>query len=510
MTERRDVIVIGAGQNGLTCACQLADAGYRVVVLEQLSEPGGMLDVTEFHPGFRAPTNVSWWPYAPDHPFARLRLEQHGLAWVETAVETLALTDTGVVELNGQEQVGSIDDNVVGFQHEADRFAAALRPLLQAPPPINANDATLKRLEAGRLLLGLRRLGQVHLRELLRIATSPFYDWVSEWVDSPALRGALAFDAVLGSHNGPRSPGTVLQYLIRRALAPELRQPVTGSVIPALRQAADARGVFLRTATRVERILVESGQVTGVVLDSGDVVRALRIVSTLDPRTTVNQLVGARHFETGFVTAINKLRGQGNVARLLLALDGEPTISGLSQEQLRQRILIAPDIDGLEQAFDRTKYGESGGVPALELSIPSLVDANLAPAGSYVVCITAMFAPNALRGGWDGTAREKMTRSVLAVLSEHAPELADQIVASALICPPDIERRYNAPGGHWHHVELALDQFWLTRPVAGAARYRLPVDGLYLGGAGAHPGGGISGWNGAHAATALCEDERGA
>lgn len=507
MTKRGDVIVIGAGHNGLTCAMELADAGYRVVVLEQGDSPGGMLDATEFRAGFTAPYSVNFWPTAPNHPFMKLRLEQHGLQWAGPAVSTLALGGGEVVDLSRLGRHTSNDDNVAGFYRETERFAAALRPFLERPPPIDAQDGALKSTELMRLLFGLRRIGQPALRELLRIVSSPFYDWVAEWMEAPALRGALAFDAVQGTHAGPRSPGTVLKFLLHNALSPCIRQPVLGSVRPALNSALESRGVFLRTSARVRKILVESGQVTGVVLDGGDTLRSLRVVSTVDPKTTVNQLVGARYFETGFVKAISHVRARGNVARLLLALDAAPQFANVDESQLSSRILLVPDIDTLDAAFDRSKYGEQSKQLALEVSIPSVLDPAIAPEGCHVLSANVIYTPYDIKGGWDEAARANLLNLVIETLSQYAPGIAGAIVGASLAVPPDIEARYGVAGGHWHHGELAMDQFWITRPTPDAARYRLPVTGLYLGGAGAHPGGGITGWSGSHAARVLSEDE---
>jgi phytoene dehydrogenase-like protein len=249
----------------------------------------------------------------------------------------------------------------------------------------------------------------------------------------------------------------------------------------------------------VARVLVEEGRAQGVELANGETLRAGLVISNADPRTTLDKLVGARNLETGVVRRVASIRMQGTSAKLHLALDGLPAFTGLSEAQLGQRLVIAPSMKYIERAFNSAKYGETSAAPALDISIPTLHDPGLAPAGKHVLSAIVQFAPYDLRAGWDNHKQEFKQR-VISLLADYAPGIEAQIVASELLTPVDLEREYHISGGHWHHGEISLDQIMMMRPFAGATQYAMPLDGLYLCGAGAHPGGGVMGLAGRNAA----------
>jgi phytoene dehydrogenase-like protein len=219
------------------------------------------------------------------------------------------------------------------------------------------------------------------------------------------------------------------------------------------------------------------------------------------------ELVGARYFDTGFVRRIHNLRMRGNAARLHLALDGLPAFTGLEEQDHGQRLLIAPDMDYVERAFNPAKYGEWSARPVMEISIPSVSDASLAPAGGHVLSATVQYAPYHLKGGWNDATTAEFYDLAIERIARYAPGIRSQVVHADLVTPAMLESRYRVHGGHWHHGELALDQFLFVRPVVGAAQYALPLKGLYLCGAGAHPGGGISGAAGRNAALTVLDEE---
>ncbi len=498
-----DVIVVGAGHNGIVCANRLAKAGARVVLLEAAAEPGGMLGATEFHPGFFAPSCVAHWPVTSAAPFAELGLQRHGLEFVDHNSPTLALHKDGAIDVYGRR---TASDGITAFNDAVLRYTKALDRLVESPPPISHDGRDVNRGEATRILLSSRRVGRDDFREILRLIGTNVYDWSEEWFDDEPIRAALGLEAVMGHFAGPRSPGTVLSFLLRQMLGAGLQQPQYRQVGSALRRAMQAAGVHLRTDTAVREILVESGRVTGVVLANGDTLRALHVVSTLDPRKTIFGLAGAQHFETGFLKPLNHYRANGCVARLLLALSGPPKFSKLQSKDLNARLLLVQDRAELERAFDAAKYRQYSQAPAMEVTVPTTMDAELAPTGQHILCANVIYAPANLAGGWDQAARAGFIECAMRTLEQHAPGIGEQVIASQLLTPLDLEQEFGVTGGHWHHGELAADQFWAMRPVPGAARYRLPVSGLYLGGAGAHPGGGVHGWPGALAAAAVLED----
>jgi phytoene dehydrogenase-like protein len=230
------------------------------------------------------------------------------------------------------------------------------------------------------------------------------------------------------------------------------------------------------------------------------------VVSSADPKTTFLRLLGCEHLDAGFVRRVSQLRSRGLTAKLHLALSRLPEFPGLAAIALRGRLLIAPSSDYIERAYNHAKYNEFSTEPMLELTIPTLADPALAPPGRHVLSAIVQYAPYALEGGWMGQ-RQRFTDIIVETLGRYAPGLPECIVASELLAPPDIEREFRISGGHWHHAELALDQFFMVRPVPGATRYRSPLAGLYLCGAGSHPGGGVMGLAGRNAARALIREK---
>ena len=265
----------------------------------------------------------------------------------------------------------------------------------------------------------------------------------------------------------------------------------------------------IRTRSPVARIVTKGDAVSGVELEDGEKIAAGTVVSNADPARTLLGLLGARHLETGFVHRIRHFRSKGMAAKLHLALDGPPAFARLPAGLAGERLVIAPDLVYLEHAFDHAKYGQCSPDPALEITVPTAHDGSLAPAGKHVLSAIVSYAPHDPRASGDGPRRELLERA-LAVLERHAPGLRRLVVASELLLPADIEREFRITGGHWHHGELALDQFMMMRPVPGAAQYAMPMNGLFLCGAGCHPGGGVMGSAGRNAANAVLATERAA
>jgi phytoene dehydrogenase-like protein len=257
----------------------------------------------------------------------------------------------------------------------------------------------------------------------------------------------------------------------------------------------------------VERIIIENGRAAGVETAAGERFESRLVVSNADPRRTLLELAGARHAEAGFVRRVSNFRTRGNAAKMHLALDGLPNIDGLDAHALRGRLVIAPDEDYVERAFNPAKYGECSAEPVVEMIIPTLADADLAPNGHHILSAVVQYAPFALAGGWTDGAHAAFRDTVLATIERYLPGLGARVVASELLTPADIEREFGITGGHWHHGELTLDQFFFVRPVAGAAQYRMPIDGLWLCGAGAHPGGNVSGAPGYNAAREILREK---
>jgi len=514
MTDKYDAIVVGGGHNGLVCAALLARSGKQVLVLEANDQVGGAAVTREFAEG-HAVSACAHLLYQLQ-PSVRKDLKLSPKLASEN-MTTIALGDDGQhVRINGKSVEGVSDADAGsyrGFHKRMTRFADLLRTFFNKTPPRLGTKEVKDLLTLGQLGFDVRRLGKTEMREFLRLIGMNIHDELTERFESSLLKGAVSLDAVLGTHLGPRSPNTIMTYLYRLAGDHgRVASPVggMGSISDELAHVARESGVTIRTGMPVSRIVIDNGRVAGVETESGERFDSMTVISNVDPKQTIMGLVGARHVETGFTHRIHHMRMKGNAAKLHLALDGLPTIDGLTKEDYAQRIVIAPDEHYVERAFNPAKYGESSPEPVLEITFPSFRDAALAPMGQHVMSAVVQYAPYALKGGWTEEARQEFEAAAIRAIERYAPDITTRITASELLTPADIEREFHITGGHWHHGELTLDQFLFVRPVCGAAQYRMPVDGLYLCGAGAHPGGGVSGAAGRNAARAILSREKAA
>ncbi|MGH8251126.1 MAG: phytoene desaturase family protein [Steroidobacteraceae bacterium] len=519
MTDRDRIVIVGAGHNGLVCAAYLAKAGRDVVVLEAAGQVGGAAVTREFSPGYRV-SACAHVCYQLDRGIAdELKLSSHRLKAARANLRTIALAAGGehLVLDQGQVDSGPLPDHdrsaLSGFHARMLKFAGVLAKQHNRRPPRIAAGGRADFAGVAMLGLDIRRLGRESMREFLRIAGINIYDVLEETFESPLLKGAIALDAVLGSNLGPRSNNSVLTLLHRiSGIAAGATQGTwlpeggMGAISEALAAAARAHGATIRIESPVAKITLDGDRVSGVELEDGEKIAAGTVVSNADPARTLLQLLGAPHLETGFVHRIRHFRARGMAAKLHLALDMLPAFARLPAERAGERLLIAPDPGYIERAFDHAKYGQCSPDPALEITIPSVHDRSLAPAGKHVLSAVVQYAPFDPRASTP-SARSELLNRTLGVLERYAPGLHRHIVASELLLPADLEREFRLTGGHWHHGELALDQFLMLRPVPGAAQYAMPVGGLFLCGAGCHPGGGVMGSAGRNAANAVLASE---
>jgi len=515
---RYDCIVVGGGHNGLVCAAYLARGGRSVLVLEAADEVGGAAVTREFAPGFRVSACAHLLHSMSAAMIRDLRLEDHGLKFSARQMPTFALSaDGGSVALgatavttstNPLESGAAVADAAAypGYVALLNRLAQTLRPMLESVPPRLGTGAWADKRALLQLGWQIRRLGRQDMRQLLRIAGMNVYDLLKEHFKSPLLQGALGFDAVLGSNFGPRSPGSVFTLLYRLAAAHDangasLTQPQggLGALSRALSAAAVASGAEVRTNAAVKRISIRDHRAAGVVLTSGETIAADNVISNVDPQATFLRLLGPEYLDAGFTRRVSHLRTRGLAAKLHLALEDRPKFTGVSEDALGGRLLIAPSLEYLERAFNHSKYGEFSTAPAIEIAIPTVNDPTLAPSGMHVLSAVVQYAPHTLKAGWE-QGRQQFVDVVVGTLERYSPGLAKSITSAQLLTPADIERQFRITGGHWHHAELALDQFFMMRPVPGAAQYQTPIEGLYLCGAGCHPGGGVMGTAGRNAA----------
>ena len=506
-----DVLMVGAGHNGLVCAHALAKAGKRVLVLEAAAQAGGCAATREFAPGYSVSSCAQWLTQLSPEVMKNMALESHGLAYAARDLSSVSLAEDGDhLVLAGDALSGagiSAEDQAAyrDFNNRMQRFTGLLAKAFTARAPKLVESNFADRLTLIKLGIGLKLLGKNDMNDLMRIILINMYDVMNENFNHPRLQALLALDGMLGSHMGPRSPNTVFGYLYRRVgnlfgfNGPAQVRGGMGSLALSMVSSAEAAGVIVRTDSAVSSIDTEAGRTTGVTLDSGERITAPLVVSNVDPVTTFERLVGYRNIETGVVRNVSKIRCKSGTAKLHLALDSLPAFTGLAAELAGHRLVIAPDMDYAERAFNAVKYSEYSQAPVMDISIPTVHDPDLAPAGKHVLSAIVQFAPYQPEGGWDAH-RETFINIVLDLLERYAPGLRQQVVAAELLTPQDLEQEFGMKGGHWHHGELSLDQVMMMRPFHGANQYGTPVDGLYLCGAGSHPGGGVMGLAGLNAA----------
>jgi len=532
MAGQYDAIVIGGGHNGLVAAAYLGKAGIRTLVLERRDTVGGAAATSQLTPGVRVPTLAHTVGRLAPTVVRDLGLKSHRLSLVGPQVRAFSPDRDGGSVVLWADPVRTADGLRARSGHDADAYVAfdrLVRSLAgflgdlagRTPPDIAApgiGDA-LAGLSLGRTFRGL---GRADARTLTRVLPMAVADFVAESFEMDAVQAALAWRGVLYTAMGPWSAGTTAVLLGDSAGNDGGAAGQTvfarggpGAVTAALAEAAQAAGVEIRTDAEVTSITSHDGRVTGVVLATGESLEAAIVVSGVDPKQTLTRLADPVAIGPNLLWRAGNIRTPGTVAKVNLALSALPTFpaaataGGDDTAVLRGRIVLAPGIDAMERAHDAAKFGRLPDEPMLEATIPSLVDPALVegePDGTHVMSVIVQDAPHTLRGtDWDAE-REPFGDRVVATLDSYAPGLAGLVTARQVVTPPDIEREYGSTGGHPMHGEHGLDQFFLWRPLLGHARYRLALDGLYLAGAGAHPGGGITGQPGQNAAREIVSD----
>ncbi|MBP9142955.1 MAG: NAD(P)/FAD-dependent oxidoreductase [Thermoanaerobaculia bacterium] len=499
-TTSYDAIVIGAGPNGLAAAARLAKAGKKVLILERGAQPGGLSAKREFHPGYSVPGILHDEALTTKKAAEKLDLEKHGLKF-RSAPGTYIAEQGGPGILLSADTATTAAAIATRSRHDGDNytlyrsFLTRIQPVFEKilsedPPPLTPN--------GWKEVLGLARRGLVALKlkrremiELARVAPMCVADFLNEKFETPFLVEALAAPAVASTWSGPWSAGSNTNLLLRECTGGEYLAGGPAALVAALVAAAKAAGAELRTNSDVARIrLSNSGAVIGVTLASGETIDAPVVLSSADPKQTMLRLVAPGSLPITIEEEFRRFRARGSAAKVHLALSGPlelPAANG-NHEALR---IGGGHVDDLERAFDAIKYRQFSPRPNLDVRVPTVADSSLAPQGHHVVSILSSYAPYTLEGGWNEAARHALGESVVTELERHAPGVRERIVAMEVLTPLDLEHEFALTGGQIHHGELALDQLLVLRPAPSAARYATSVPGLYLGGAGNHPGGGV-------------------
>jgi phytoene dehydrogenase-like protein len=517
-----DVIIIGGGVNGLTCAAYLAKRGLKPLVLEAQAAVGGGARTEPIAPGFRAPilSHVAG-PLRRD-VIDDLSLRSHGLEFLAGDVSVTALGPDGPPLLISEDPKRTAKDLREFSARDAEhwpRFVSTVAALgrvigtLYTATPAPVDDPGGRDLWALlRTLRAFRSLRKADAYRLLRWGPMAVADLVAENFEHERLRAAVAADGIFGTRFGPWSAGSGMVLLLaaaNEAVAPArswFARGGPGAIAVALERALRAAGGEIRTNALVSRIIVEDQRARGVVLQDGSEIRARAVISGAHPKHTFLSLCDSAELGPEFLWRLRNYRSYGTVAKVNLALSAMPAFTGLDRRAVTSRIRIAPDIDYLERAFDHSKYGRYSPDPYIELTIPSVLDPSLAPKDAHVISAYVQFAPYELRGRtWDDE-RETFGQTVVDTLERYAPGLKPLIVARQVITPLDLERDYRFIGGHIYHGELALDQLLTMRPLLGWGQYRTPIRDLYLCGSGTHPGTGLTGGSGANAAREILRD----
>ncbi len=534
-TQRWDAIVVGGGHNGLVAAAYLGRAGLRTLLLEQRESVGGALGTSEIAPSARVPTLAHTVGRLTPAVARELELSKHGLRLVQPAALATSVGGDGAPitlwndparTAAGLGAVSAADAAAWGpFDAEVRALASTLWRLLLMTPP-DTKEANPDVLAAG-LKFGwrYRQLEPRHAREFTRMLPTAIADYLEDNLQTDALRALIATRGVRYTAMSPHHGGTSAVMLTDSAgnhggAAGETvyARGGPGALAAAIAEAARTAGVEIRTGAQVVAFRDDHESMQGVALADGTELETRVVVSGLDPRTTLQVLTDPETLGPELGWEVDNLRDKGVTAKVNLALADLPHFEGLDGDdgatRLRGRLVLAPSLRYLDQAADAAKYGRISEAPWLEATIPSLVDPLLVDGAAasgvkHVMSVLVQSAPYALRDDDWESQREPLGDLVVETLERAAPGISKLVVAREVCTPVDIEAQFGVSGGHPLHLEPGLDQWFAWRPLLGYARHRMPVKGLYLAAAGAHPGGGVTGLPGRNAAAAVLADLKG-
>jgi phytoene dehydrogenase-like protein len=512
MPQRYDAVVIGGGHNGLVTAAYLAKAGKKVVVLERRHVLGGAAVSEEIVPGYRFSVFSYVVSLLRPEIIRELELPKHGLEILPLDGTITPLDDDYLWRVNDHGRTvrelrrWSLNDAEAYEEYgplmaEMARF---IKPILSIVPPDPGKVAVRDWLPLTPLAMTFKDLPKRLQTTFIQLMTMSAADFLDQWFETEPLKATMSASGIIGTFQGPRSPGTA--YVLLHHYMGEIDGAFrawgvprggTGSISEAIANAALASGAEIRLEAPVARIDVHGDRATGVTLETGEQVEAGIVASSLDSRWTFIKLLEDGVLDPSFREEVLRYKYRGSSGKVNLALDGLPELACKpgTGEWLRGAISFSPSLDYMERAYDDAKYGRPSRRPYIDMIIPTLVDPTMAPPGGHVMSCFVQYAPYRLAGNdvWDDAAREAFGQNVIDTISERFPAIRRHIVGSQFITPKDIEDITGLTEGNIFQGELSLEQLFFNRPVPGWARYRTPIRDLWMCGSATHPGGGIMG-----------------
>ena len=527
VVDSSDVVIIGGGHNGLTCACYLARAGLSVRVLERRGIVGGSAVTEEFHPGFRNSTASYTVSLLNPKVIADLNLARHGLMIIERPIANflpLSAEPGAYLKVGGglaatQAEVARYSkrdaERLPAYYAMLEEAAQVLRGLsLETPPNVGGGLGEI--LPALKAMKAVKKLSLPAKRNLLALFAKSAGDLLDAWFESAPLKAAFGFDAVVGNFASPYAPGT--GYVLLHHVIGEVNGKPgqwghaiggMGAISEAMAAEARLRGVTIDCDAEVAKLLVRDGRATGVVLKDGREIEGRAVAANVNPKLLFLDLIEPCHLEPDFLERMKNYRCASATLRMNVALSELPQFACLPAAGTHHRsgIIMAPSLAYMEKAWFDARSGDMAMQPIVEMLIPSTVDDTLAPKGSHVASLFCQhFNPVLQEGKSWNDLREAAADRVIDSVSRFAPNFRASVLGRMTLTPLDLERRFGLSGGDIFHGALSLDQLFSARPVLGNANYRMPLAGLYLCGSGAHPGGGVSGLPGHNAAREIISD----
>src|ERR1700742_1194630 len=530
MTET-DVLIIGAGHNGLTCAAYLAMAGLRVTVLDRRKVAGGAAVTEEFHPGFR--NSVAAYTVSLLNPkiIADLRLAEHGLKIVERRAQNFLPAPDGSFLLTGEgrtrasvARLSAHDAEAIeGFSRKLEAIADVLRQFVLRAPPNLVEGFGAGAIKESFNALGtaniLRTLTMEQRRDLLDLFTRSAGEMLDERFEHDLVKSLYGFDAIVGNYASPYAAGSAYVMLHHAFGEVNGKKGVwghtiggMGAITSAMASAARGHGAEIDPEASVREVIVDRARAVGIVLDNGETVRARYVASSVNPKLLYTRLVPADALPAAFLNRIQNWRSGSGTFRMNVALNAAPSFTALpgAGDHLSAGIIIAPSLAYMDRAWQDARDHGWRRKPVVELLIPSTLDDTLAPSGQHVASLFCQYVAPELPDGksWDDH-RDEVADLMVATVDSYAPGFASRVVGRQVLSPLDLEREFGLLGGDIFHGALSLNQLFSARPMLGHADYRGPLRGLYHCGSGAHPGGGVTGAPGHNAARTILRDHRG-